>query len=289
MREYNLNEKVIKIIKGSNLKKVSSLILINNTLLEKEIYYYYLIIWNKFYQKINYGEFKFDQPLNLIEITKIISNPSNVYHKFVIVDGWQEYQLNNYTNNVFGEIINLEYQNILADTYNYTSTDSFEKLINLMKNNKDNFFLKHTNNQLMKKYTINEIMTIASLLEKEGIDDLDKKIISSVIFNRLDKKMNLQIDATTIFSITKGKYKFNRKLTLDDLKTEDLYNTYFYNDLPPNPICFVSRKTIEIVLENYRSDYLFYFYDTYLEKHIYSKSFKEHKNKLQKYRKKNAK
>ena len=143
VREYNLNEKVIKIIKGSNLKKVSTLILINNTLLEKEIYYYYLIIWNKFYQKINYGEFEFDQPLNLIEITKIISNPSNVYYKFVIVDGWQEYQFNNYTNNVFGEIIKLEYQNILADTYNYTSTDSFEKLINLMKNNKDKFFLKH--------------------------------------------------------------------------------------------------------------------------------------------------
>ena len=69
VREYNLNEKIIEIIKGSNLKKVSSLILINNTLLEKEIYYYYLKLWNKFYQKINYGEFKFYQPLNLIEIT----------------------------------------------------------------------------------------------------------------------------------------------------------------------------------------------------------------------------
>ena len=59
---------------------------------------------------INYGEFKFDQPLNLIKITKIISNSSNVYHKFTIVDGWQEYQLNDYTKNIFGEIIKLEYQ-----------------------------------------------------------------------------------------------------------------------------------------------------------------------------------
>ena len=101
--------------------------------------------------------------------------------------------------------------------------------------------------------------------------------------------MNLQIDATTIFSITKRKYKFNRKLTLDDLKTEDHYNTYFYNDLPPNPICFVSGKTIEIVLENYRSDYLFYFYNNLLDKHIYSKTFKEHNNKLQNYRKNNGK
>ena len=108
-----------------------------------------------------------------------------MYHKFTIVDGWQEYQLNNYTKNVFGEIIKLEYQEILADTYNYTSTDSIQKLVDLMKMNKKLFFLKNSNNKLMKKYTINEIMTIASLLEKEGMDDFDKKIISSVIFNRL--------------------------------------------------------------------------------------------------------
>ena len=132
-REFNLNEKVIEIEKGSNLKTVSSLILKNNTTIEKEIYYYYLRLWNKLFQKINYGEFKFNQPLNLIEITKIISNPSNVYHKFTIVDGWQEYELINYTNNIFGEIIKLEYQEILADTYNYTSTDSIQKLVDLMK------------------------------------------------------------------------------------------------------------------------------------------------------------
>ena len=57
VREYNLNGKVIEILKGSNLKKVSSLILINNTVLEKEIYYYYLLVWDKLFQKINYGEY----------------------------------------------------------------------------------------------------------------------------------------------------------------------------------------------------------------------------------------
>ncbi len=289
VREYNLSGDKIKIIKNSGLKSVSSLILIDNTVLEKEIYYYYLGLWDRFIKKINYGEFEFEEPLNLIKITKIISNPSNVYHKFTIVDGWQEYQLNNYFNNTFGEIIELEYLDILADTYNYTSTDSMQKLVELMKKNKDIFFKQNSNNELMKKYSINEIMTIASLLEREGIDDFDKKIISSVIFNRLNKKMKLQIDASTIFSITKGKYKFDRKLSLDDLKIKDQYNTYVSKNLPPKPICYVSRKTIEIVLENYKSNYLFYFYDKNLKKHIFSKTYNEHNNKLINYRKKNAK
>ena len=153
-----------------------------------------------------------------------------------------------------------------------------------MKNNKDKFFLKNKDNFLLKKYSINEIMTIASLVEKEGKTVQDQKLISSVIFNRLDNNLKMQIDATTIYSITKGKYKLNRKLTYQDLKIKDKYNTYFIGGLPPDPICYVSRKTIEIVLENYNSDYLFYFYNDKLKKHIFSRTFSKHKEKLNKYR-----
>ena len=96
--------------------------------------------------------------------------------------------------------------------------------------------------------------------------------------------MKLQIDASTIFSITQGKYKFERKLSLNDLNIVDQYNTYYIYGLPPTPICFVSRKTIEIVLENYNSDYLFYFYNDKLKKHIFSRTFSQHKEKLNKYR-----
>ena len=289
IKEFEISGKVIEIFKGSRLKEVSSLVLKDDTNFEREIYYYYLRLWDKLYKKINYGEFQFVKPLNLIEITKIISKTSNVYYKFTIVDGWQEFQFNKYSNEIFDEKIELDYHEIFADTYHYISTDSLKKLVNLMKINKNLFFLNYSNNELIKKYTINEIMIIASLVEKEGIDDFDKKIISSVLLNRLDNKMKLQIDASTIFSITKGQFKFDRKLTYKDLKIKDQYNTYYINGLPPKPICFVSRKTIEIVLENYRSDYLFYFYDKNLNKHIYSKSFKEHKEKLFDYRKKNAK
>ena len=70
----------------------------------------------------------------------------------------------------------------------------------------------------------------------------------------------------------------------NDLSIKDQYNTYHIQGLPPLPICFVGRKTIEIVLENYNSDYLFYFYNDILKQHIFSKSFIEHKKKLDIYR-----
>jgi len=69
--------------------------------------------------------------------------------------------------------------------------------------NKNQLFNNYDGNILLNEYSINEIMTIASLVEREGINDNDKRLISSVIFNRLNKNMKLQIDASTIFSITR--------------------------------------------------------------------------------------
>ncbi len=277
-------EENIIIKKGSSVSSISSSILINNNSFEQNLYTLYLLFWDKIIDNINYGEFKFKNKSNIFEISKIISNPSNVFYKFTVVDGWQEYQLERKMSQKFESKYSLNYNQILADTYFYNSYDNFEDLNKLMINTKKSYFNRISNHYLFKKYSINQIMTIASLVEREGINDLDKRKITSVIFNRLKKNMKLQIDASTIFAITKGKYKFERKLNYKDLKTIDKFNTYHIKGLPPSPICYVSSKTIEIVLENYKSEYLFYFFDSKLGEHIFSKTFKEHKNKLSKYK-----
>ena len=128
-------------------------------------------------------------------------------------------------------------------------------------------------------------MVIGSLLEKEGLDANDKRKISSVIFNRLNKKMKLQIDATVLYAITNGEYNLDRNLLLSDLKIIHPYNTYINKGLPPKPISYVGRKTLDIIFENHKSDFLFYFFNKSLNKHIFSKSYENHKSKLNEYRK----
>ena len=280
-------EKVIEIKKGSSLNAISSLILYDKSFFDKKLFRIYLQIHDLFIDNINYGEFKLNKNSSLIDIVDIISKPSNVFYKFTVIDGWQSYQLENYMKLNFGTPIKIDYQDILADTYKYKSTDTLDKIIRLMHKNKNQLFNNYDGNILLNKYSINEIMTIASLVEREGINDNDKRLISSVIFNRLNINMKLQIDASTIFSITRGKFKFTRKLKYKDLRINDIYNTYFIYGLPPNPICYVGRKTIEIVLENYKSEFLYYFFNNELNKHIFSKSYQEHINKLNKYRLKN--
>ena len=127
-------------------------------------------------------------------------------------------------------------------------------------------------------------MIIGSLLEKEGKNDLDKKMIFSVILNRLKKNMKLQLDATTIYAITDGNYDLGRDLLIKDLKIKHPYNTYYIKGLPPGPISYVGKKTMELIYENYKSNYLYYFYNNIIGKHIYSETYDEHRRKLSEYR-----
>ena len=70
----------------------------------------------------------------------------------------------------------------------------------------------------------------------------------------------------------------------NDGLADDPFNTYLYKGLPPKPISYVGKKTLDIIFENYKTDFLFYFFDNSLNKHIFSKNYADHKKKLNEYR-----
>ena len=251
--------------------------------------YFYKIVLKLilFYEmKIHYGKFIFEDKKNFLYLLKTISQPSNFYEKITIIEGWSKSDLNLILSKNFEEFDQIEYYNVIADTYMFSEGSSFKEFKNILKNRFVKVKDKYKNNHLLKKFSFKEILIMGSLLEKEGINNYDKKKIFSVIMNRLNKKMKLQIDATVIFSLTKGLKKFDRNLIFKDLKIQDPYNTYFINGLPPEPISYVGHKTIELIFENYKTDYLFYFYNAIEKKHIFSKNYKNHLIKLNEYRSK---
>ena len=246
--------------------------------------YYHLnnFLFNKY---IHYGDFKVSQYVSVIDLFKIISKPSNVLSKITIVEGWSKIQLYEELSKYFNEFDNIPYEEILADTYFFDKNMSFESFVKNLKKVKSDYFFDYKNNNLYQSFSEEEIIIIGSLLEKEGINFEDKKRISSVIFNRLIKNMKLQIDATVLYAITDGKYNLGRKLLFKDLKFDDPYNTYMYRGLPPKPISYVGKETLDIVFKNHKSEFLFYFFDNSLNRHKFSKTYKEHKAKLDEYRK----
>ena len=236
--------------------------------------------------KIHFGKFKLDNENTFNKILSKISQPSNIYEKITIVEGWSKKDLNKIFNKNFNEYVELDYNRIIADTYMFSEGSSFnefkkqlDKRYMLLKN-------KFKNHYLLKKYSFNEILIIGSLLEKEGLDYNDKRNIYSVIMNRLNNKIKLQIDATVIFSLTMDNNDLDRKLTYEDLQINHPYNTYYNYGLPPGPISYVGYKTIELIFEDYKTDYLFYFYNSFENKHIFSLSYKAHLEKLNEYRSK---
>ena len=271
------NQKIESIFK-QNFEHITYL----DILFIKTYYHLNIFLFNKF---IHYGDFRVDQYVSIIDLFKIITKPSNVLSKITIVEGWSKIQLYEELSKYFDEFDNIPYEEILADTYFFDKNISFESFVENLKKVKSDFFLNYKNNNLYKSYSEEEIITIGSLLEKEGLNFDDKKTISSVIFNRLIKNMNLQIDATVLFAITDGKYNLGRKLLYNDLKFDDPYNTYMYKGLPPKPISYVGRESLDIIFKNYKSEFLFYFFDNSLNRHIFSKTYKEHKAKLNEYRK----
>ena len=279
-------EKIITIIKGQNIKNLIDNNLGNNNISNKIIFNFFSKLYLSFYNtNIHYGEFYVDKKTNFFGLLQIVTKPSNIINKIIIIEGWSKKQLNLELRKHFNDAKEIDYSEIIADTYYFNKGIKFNEFYSILKQNKLNYINKYKKNTFFDKYNINDLFIIGSLIEKEGFDNLDKKLISSVIFNRLDKKMRLQIDATVIFAITNGEYNLERKLNLKDLKFNHSHNTYLIKALPPSPISYVGKKTIDIIFENYKSDFLFYFFNNTYKRHVFSKTFEEHKYKLNEYRK----
>ncbi len=135
----------------------------------------------------------------------------------------------------------------------------------------------------LDKMDFYKAMKIASMVEKETAVDKEKPIIAGIIINRLKKRMHLQIDATVIYAM----YLQNRwkgSLKKSDLKSiKSPFNTYLHYGLPPTPICSFSVKTLKSVLNYKKTDYLYYL-TVDNKKHIFSKSYEEHKKIIKNYK-----
>tara|TARA_X000000950_G_scaffold136311_1_gene169494 strand:- start:6973 stop:7935 length:963 start_codon:yes stop_codon:yes gene_type:complete len=284
-KNLNIEKNYINIEKGERIETILTNNIYNISKLDLLIFKLYS--YTNFYvfkNFIHFGDFYVDKNISLINLYKTISKPSNVLSKITIVEGWSKSSLNNEIIKHFDNYFEISYESIISDTYFFEKNKDFKFLFNKLSNIRKKYFEKYQNNSLLDKFSFTEIMIIGSLIEKEGLDKMDKKKIASVIINRLEKNMKLQIDATVIFALTDGNYNLDRELLISDLQFDHPFNTYKHQGLPPKPISYVGKETLDIIFENHETDFLFYFFNKSLKKHIFSKNYENHKKKLNEYR-----
>ena len=117
--------------------------------------------------------------------------------------------------------------------------------------------------------TENQVVTVASLVEKEAASPEEKPLIASVIYNRMRKDTPLQIDATIQYALKRPK----ANLSLADLKVDSPYNTYENKGLPPGPICSPGRESLLAALNPASTNNLYYVLKANGEEHFFTKSY----------------
>ena len=126
-----------------------------------------------------------------------------------------------------------------------------------------------------------EVVTLASLVEKETARPEERPTVAAVYLNRLKIGMGLQCDPTVIYALQKaGRYTGN--LTRADLAFDSPYNTYKYAGLPPGPIAAPGRPSLEAVLKPAEVDYL-YFVSRNDGSHVFSTTYDEHRAKVREF------
>ncbi len=149
-------------------------------------------------------------------------------------------------------------------------------------------FRKHLSGELETRakaamMSTGEILTLASMVEKEAVAPGDKPLIASVFYNRLKKNMPLQSDPTAVYRVR----AFAGKVSKRDIMNDSSYNTYKISGLPPGPIGNPGRDAIEAVLNPARTKYL-YFVAKKDGTHYFSTTLEEHNRAVQKYLKSGA-
>ena len=186
----------------------------------------------------------------------------------------------------YNQLKKYEEGNFLANTYNIPIYFKEKDVIKFIINNSFNEY-KKISKTYFNKFDLQQfkrILTIASIIQKEAANREEMPLVASVIFNRLNKKMRLQMDGTLNY----GTYSHS-KITPKRIKGDkSSYNTYKHKGLPKNPVCNVSKEAILAAIIPAKTDYL-YFMKSSKEGHSFSKDYKEHIKNIKKRKKDLAK
>lgn len=154
---------------------------------------------------------------------------------------------------------------------------SLKELVTQMVD-KENEVLEPYYSDIKKKdLTVQEVLTLASLVEREGVTDKDRRMISGVFFNRLEADMPLQSDISVMYALNKHKHS----LSLQDIKVKSPYNLYVHKGFGPGPFNNPSLSSISAVLnpEDRAANYLYFVADLKTGKVYYSHTYDQHLEK----------
>lgn len=280
-------EMFVQIDNGMSLQKIAEM-LREHKLIEHNYEFILYVKFNKLYPKFKAGEYLINNDISIAGLADLFSDGKAHLRKLTIPEGLtsreaMEIILNN--EYLDGDFTPFKEGEILPETYTFTRNEMRQKLVNQAKEALNKILQqawaeRDADLPLKNK---EEMLVLASIVEKEtGIAE-ERPQVASVFINRLRKNMLLQTDPTVIYAITKGETDLNRPLLRKDLEIDSPYNTYKYEGLPPAPICNPGKDAIMAVAHPDKTPYL-YFVASGTGGHNFAKTLEEHNQNVRKWK-----
>lgn len=169
-------------------------------------------------------------------------------------------------------------------TYNIHDDTTVESLAEEMLSTMDTYLSPYYATISSSDHNVNEILTLASLVEKEGATDDDRKNIASVFYNRLDSDIALQSNIAVLYALGKlGQETTLKEDVTIDTNIDSLYNDYVHKGLMPGPVDSPSLSAIEAVINPSSTKYMYFVADVSTGNVYFAESYEEHQHNVETY------
>jgi UPF0755 protein len=239
--------------------------------------------------KVKAGEYLFKQNISLQEVIDTLVSGKQVLHAVTIPEGLTSEQIVERLREseiLVGDITDVPKEgSLLPETYKVTRgavrVDVIKKMQDNQKRVVDQIWTHRASGlPLRSPY---ELVTLASIVEKETGKADERPRVASVFLNRLKKGMRLQSDPTIVYGLTQGKGPLGRGITRAELEKLTPYNTYLIDGLPPGPIANPGRAALEAVANPSRTQDLYFVADG-TGGHVFSETLDQHSRNVQRWR-----
>jgi UPF0755 protein len=255
-----------------------------------------LIRYNGLSHQLKAGVYQVNPGETPLELLQRIAAGDVMKFKFTIIEGTTQKKIGD----DLGQAVYLKYNPedwsffqknhsnaeglLLADTYQYPGGADAKTLLFQANRNLTVYLSGCWSSRAagLPYKTPYDLLIAASIIEKETAVPQERKLISGVVLNRLNKKMPLQMDPTVIYALGK---QYKGTLSHNDMSVNSPYNTYINRGLPPTPIAMVGKEAIDAAAHPQISNYL-YFFAKGDGTHQFSQTYEEQKQAINQYKRK---
>jgi UPF0755 protein len=277
-------DKVVNIPRGLGIRDIADLLQREGVIDQPYVFMGGVVVL-KARGELKYGEYQFSKQSSVADVVETITEGKVVQHAFTVPEGLTSEQivarlLEN--DGLTGQIKEIPREGtLLPETYRFTRGMTREQIIQRMQQAHRRVLHEVWEHRLqdLPIKTPEQLVTLASIVEKETGKPDERTRVAAVFVNRLKTRMRLQSDPTIIYGLSGGKGSLGRPILKSEIEQPTPYNTYVVDGLPPGPIANPGRASLEAAANPARTKELYFVADG-TGGHVFSDNYAEHQKNV---------